>query len=115
MARPARPLLVKVGGGTGQGSMTEEPSPALDAVVAGLRRKGSKSKWRGRRGTGMSIVPSAPLSRRKEGGGGEDGAGEEKKGGSGAGGGVGGRREGGGSGGGASDVGGGGGGGSSSE
>ncbi|CAM9417070.1 unnamed protein product, partial [Laminaria digitata] len=71
VARPARPLLVKVGGGGGggQGSMTEEPSPVLDALVAGLRRKGSNSKWRGRRGSGMSSVPSAPLSRRKEGGG----------------------------------------------
>lgn len=40
--RNARPLLVKV---RGMGSMSEEPSPAVDAVVAGLRRKG---KSRGR-------------------------------------------------------------------
>ncbi|CAM9600814.1 unnamed protein product [Scytosiphon promiscuus] len=70
-----KPILVKTGGGGsgGQGSLSEEPSPALDAVVAGLRRKGSNSKWRSRRGSGMSAVPSQPSVRRKEGGAGAGG------------------------------------------
>ncbi|CAN0210227.1 unnamed protein product, partial [Hapterophycus canaliculatus] len=70
-----KPILVKTGGSGsgGQGSLSEEPSPVLDAVVAGLRRKGSNSKWRSRRGSGMSAVPSQPSVRRKENGGGGGG------------------------------------------
>ncbi|CAM9259970.1 unnamed protein product, partial [Ectocarpus sp. 12 AP-2014] len=67
-----KPVLVKTGGGGSgvQGSLSEEPSPVLEAVVAGLRRKGSNSKGRSRRGSGLSAVPSQPLVRRKENGGG---------------------------------------------
>ena len=69
VARPGRPILVRWGGsGAGQGSMTEEESPALEAVVAGLRRKGRDvSRGRGRQGVSATSVTSASSKKKKEG------------------------------------------------
>lgn len=79
--RPARPILVKVGGGgAGQGSMMEEPSPVLEAVVAGLRRKGSHMKSRSRPGSGMSIVSSRSSPRKRREGTEDGGPGRGKRG-----------------------------------
>lgn len=61
LTRPGRPLLVRLGGsGAGQGSMTEEDSPDLEAVMAGLRQKGRVRRWRGRQG--RSAVGEASTS-----------------------------------------------------
>lgn len=66
LARPGRPLRVRLGGsGAGQGSMTEEDSPDLEAVVAGLRRKGRVRRWRGRQGGSAAGEASASNKKKK--------------------------------------------------
>lgn len=50
--RPARPLLVRVGGNSAS-SLSDEASPAVDAVVSGLRRR---TGLRGRQRVGGAVL-----------------------------------------------------------
>lgn len=50
--RPARPLLVRVGGHSAS-ALSDEPSPAVDAVVGGLRRR---TGVRGRQRVGGALL-----------------------------------------------------------